>query len=385
LHELGHYAMAKRAGMKVTEFFIGFGPRLWSVQRGETEYGIKAIPLGGYCKIVGMTNLEDVDPADEDRTYRAKGWWARVSTVLAGPVTHFVLAIVLMYAVLVGDGDVSRAEASLRVDEVVETLPGIAADGAPDDADEVETAAHAAGLRPGDEIVERNGVAVTSWSDLADWFREHPGDEVELTVLRGGAEVPIAFTVMEVYEDAATGRISHEDFDGATARGFAGLAPTVEVPAVGWVEGLWRAPVRTWDGAVATVGALGHMFSPAGISEYLDNFSEEESNDSRFISPVGFGRIAGEAVRAGWASVLLLLFGINLFVGILNLAPLLPFDGGHIAVATYEEIAGRIRGRRVRVDFARLIPVMVAALSVLAFIFVSSLFLDIANPLDTNL
>ncbi|HEY1740409.1 MAG TPA: site-2 protease family protein, partial [Acidimicrobiia bacterium] len=105
MHEAGHFLFAKRAGMKVSEFFIGFGPRLWSVQKGETEYGVKALPLGGYCKIVGMTNLEDVDPADEPRTFRAKGFWAKTTTLLAGPGSHFVLALLLMASVLAFAGD----------------------------------------------------------------------------------------------------------------------------------------------------------------------------------------------------------------------------------------------------------------------------------------
>ena len=388
LHELGHFVMAKRAGMKVTEFFIGFGPRLWSFRRGDTEYGVKALPLGGYCKIIGMTNLEDIDPADEPHTYRAKGWWARVSTVAAGPVTHFVLAIMFAYAILVGSGDVREGEASLRIDEVVETVPGITADGRLDEKDKVRTPAADSRLRVGDVIVERDGTQVSSWAALTDHFRSHPGEQVELTVLRDSAQVTIDLEVMRAYGDEDSRVVTHEPFPGATERGFVGLSPVFEVPSVGLGEGLWLAPARTWQAGVDTVGALGHIFSPAGVSDYLANFSDDGGGDgateTRFVSPVGFGKTASDAVRAGWVTVFALLLSINLFVGILNLVPLLPFDGGHIAVASYEAIASKIRGHQVRADFNRLLPVMVATLSVLAFIFLSSLVLDIANPIDTN-
>jgi membrane-associated protease RseP (regulator of RpoE activity) len=389
LHELGHFVMAKRAGMKVTEFFIGFGPRLWSFRRGDTEYGVKALPLGGYCKIIGMTNLEDIDPADEPRTYRAKGWWARVSTVAAGPVTHFALALLFAYAILVGSGDVRRGEISLQIDEVVAAIPGVNADGtALDEQDMVATPASGSDLRVGDLIVERDGERVTDWVALTDYFRAHAGEQVELTVMRAERRVTVDLEIMRAYGNDTSGVVTHEPFKGAVQRGFVGLGPKFEVPSVGVVEGVWRAPLRTWQAGVDTAGALAHIFSPAGISDYLSNFSDdrrdEQASETRFVSPVGFGNVASDAVRAGWVTVFALLLSINLFVGILNLVPVLPFDGGHIAVATYEAIASKIRGRQVRADFNRLLPVMVATLSVLAFIFLSSLVLDIANPIDTN-
>jgi membrane-associated protease RseP (regulator of RpoE activity) len=387
LHELGHFVMAKRAGMKVTEFFIGFGPRLWSVQRGETEYGIKALPLGGYCKIVGMTNLEDIDPVDEARTYRAKGWGAKVSTVVAGPVTHFALAIIFVYAILVGEGDGHRVEATTTIDEVTATIDTLDAQGNP--TGELPSAAAEAGLRSGDRILAVDGKTVRKWDDMTDDFRRRAGDTIVLTIERGGEARDLPLTLMTVYRDDAANLIALDPFDGAEKSGFAGLSPVPAVPSVGVFEGLYLAPVRSFQGGVDTVSALGHMFSPSGIGEYFDNFTDDTASsarpgNARFISPIGFGKVANDAVEAGWTSVFALLASINLFVGILNLLPLLPFDGGHIAVASYESIASKVRRRRVRVDFARLLPVMVATLSVLAFIFVSALFLDIARPLESS-
>ncbi len=381
LHELGHFVMAKRAGMKITEFFIGFGPRLWSTKRGDTEYGLKAIPLGGYCKIIGMTNLEDIDAADEPRAYRSKGWWGKVSTVAAGPITHFVLAIMFTFAILVGEGDPRNSSAIPVVSEITQSVPATSTG----DGGSTPTPAERSDLEPGDRILAVDGEAVSLWEEVTARLQERPGEQVTLRVERDGAERDVVLELLPVYRNEETGEVQTEPRAGWTRVGFAGLAPTEDWANVGAGEALWKAPTRTAQFAWTTLGRLGHMFSPSGISEYLGNFDDSgQDSDSRFVSPVGFGKVANDAVRDGWVSVFALLLTINLFVGILNLVPLLPFDGGHIAVASYEAVASRIRGRRVQVDFARLLPVMVATLSVLAFIFLSSLFLDIANPIDSN-
>src|SRR5437762_3903690 len=138
LHELGHFATAKWAGMKVTEYFVGFGPRLWSVRKGETEYGVKALPLGGYCKIVGMSNLEQVDPADEPRTYRQQPYWRRLSVGVAGSFMYYVMAFVLLWCILVLFGFPSSTR--LEVDRLYDLATG-------------PSPAEHAGLRLGDEVV----------------------------------------------------------------------------------------------------------------------------------------------------------------------------------------------------------------------------------------
>ncbi len=384
LHELGHFVMAKRAGMKVTEFFIGFGPRLWSVQRGETEYGIKAIPLGGYCKIIGMTNLDDIDPADEPRAYRSKGWWGKVSTVVAGPVTHFALAILLVYVVLVGAGDYSERETTTTIDRVSTEI--LRHDAAGEVVERIEGPAYAAGLRTGDRVLAVDGDAIADWDEMVEIFETSPGATLAVEVDRGGARRTFDVELLTAYLDPVTGEKVLDEPEGATKVGFAGLEPDIFVPSVSAFDALGLAPARTLAYTGDTIGGLGHIFSPAGLGEYLDNFGSDGDsggNQTRFVSPIGFGKVANDAVRAGWVSVFSLLIAINLFVGLLNLLPLLPFDGGHIAVASYEAIASRVRGRRVRVDFAKLVPVMVATLSILAFIFLSSLFLDLANPADS--
>jgi membrane-associated protease RseP (regulator of RpoE activity) len=357
LHELGHFVAAKRSGIKVTEFFVGFGPRLWSFTRGETEYGVKAIPLGGYCRIIGMTNLEEVDPDDEPRAYRNKRTAARVFVAGAGPAVHFVIAIILMFAVLFFAGDYRNQRTSLTLAQASQ-------------------GAAAAGLKSGDTVVSINGMNVSSWSQVQGLINppSNParvGDTVRFVVLRNNVQIPISVKLQE-------------STDAGDKRVIAGVAPTYEVPHPGIVGAIVEAPRQVADFGWLSIKAIGSMFSPAGVSNYFRVLSGDNSSHTdqskRFVSPVGIAGVATDAVRAGWVSVLGLLISINLFVGLFNLLPLLPFDGGHIAIALYESAASTVRRKRVRVDVAKLMPITVAVVAVLGFIFLSSLFLDITRP-----
>jgi membrane-associated protease RseP (regulator of RpoE activity) len=353
LHEAAHFFAAKRAGMKVTEFFVGFGPRIWSFRRGETEYGVKAVVLGGYCRIIGMTNLEEVAPEDEPRAYRSKGFLSRVGVAGAGPAVHFVIAFVLMFSMFAIAGDVMHQRALTRLDNT--TL-----------------GAKAAGIEPGDTLVSIDGTPITKWEQVSRVIGTHkPGDVVQFVVARDGQQITRDVTLAQTIYDGQKVVV-------------AGITTTVVTPKPGVVGALVKAP-----GGVITVGhdavtALGQIFSPSGIARYFHVLSgtdkTQASNEQRFLSPVGFAQVATHAVRAGWLDVLQLLLVINVFLGLVNLVPLLPFDGGHIAIATYEQVMSKITRRKIRVDAAKLMPIAGAVLVVLLFIAVSSLFLDITHP-----
>jgi membrane-associated protease RseP (regulator of RpoE activity) len=354
LHEFGHFVMAKRAGMKVTEFFVGFGPRVWSVRKGETEYGLKAFPLGGYCRIIGMTNIEEVDPEDEPRAYRSKRFLPKLGVALAGSTMHFLIALALIFVVLVAAGDVFTDP---TVSTVVHDANGPAA---------------AAMIRPGDKIVAVAGQPVATWDEAVSVIQKRPGQTVPIVVERLGEKVTV-----NVHLD------SHRP--GETARvGFAGIAPDVHFKQPGLLKSIALTPVRELDIARQSVAALGHVFSPSGVQRYLKNFEKtppQSAVSDRPVSVVGFGRLASQAVAAGWVQTLSLLILINMFVGIFNLVPLLPFDGGHAAIAFYEWVASAVRKRRVQVDVAKLMPLTLVVLACLAFLFLSTLFLDVSKPI----
>lgn len=350
LHELGHFVMAKRAGMKVTEFFLGFGPRLWSVRRGETEYGVKGILLGGYVRIIGMSNLEEVDPADEERTYRAKPYRHRLGVAVAGSAMHFLLAGLLLFLVYAAIG---IPEARPVVNQIVKDSPADQSD-----------------FRLGDRIVAINGEPIKEWEDVPEYVQSHGESELVFTVARGGQRVEISLTPRAVVEDGK--KIPR-----------VGIGPeqylqTRSIPsAIGTT--LVDMPRFTW----ATIKALGGFFSPAGVGNYTELLSGRGGDEGgRLLSPVGAARVAGQAVASGWGAVLMFLFAINLFVGIFNMVPLLPLDGGHVAIATYEKVASMVTGRRVRVDVTRLLPITAAVVAVLIVIGISAFYLDIVRPVQ---
>jgi membrane-associated protease RseP (regulator of RpoE activity) len=350
LHELGHFVMAKRAGMKVTEFFLGFGPRLWSVRRGETEYGVKAIPAGGYVRIIGMSNMDVVDPADEERTYRAKPYRHRLGVAVAGSTMHFLIATFLLFLVYAAVG---IPAARPVVDDIVPDSPAQHSD-----------------FRLGDRIVAINGTPVDDWEDIPTYVQSHGESQLTFTVVRKGTgeRLDVGLRPKSVSvdgKDVPRVGIGPEQFLETKPIPSAIASTVTDMPRFMW----------------QTVKALGGVFSPNGIENWGHLLQGKGGNeDTRLLSPVGAARVAGQAVESGWGAVLMFLFAINVFVGIFNMVPLLPLDGGHVAIATYEKIASMVKRRRVQVDVQRLMPVTAAVLAVLVIMGLSALYLDIFRP-----
>ncbi|MDP9071438.1 MAG: RIP metalloprotease [Actinomycetota bacterium] len=369
LHELGHFLTAKWAGMKVTEYFLGFGPRVWSVRKGETEYGVKAIPAGGYVKVIGMSNLEQVDPADEPRTYRQKPYWRRLSVAVAGSAVHFVIAFVLLFVLysVTGVFDYDRPRLEVGSISRLETGP---------------SPAQEAGLRVGDRILAVDGETLRSWDDLPPYIRARPNQEITFDVERGGRRLQLTARPIDLSQVALEGTPARRPSE---PMGFVGIGPAFEVDKVGPVAALGKAASGVGRASVETVKALGDIFSADGASSYGRQLlgrdpDRPEAEQPRFLSPVGFVRVASQAADTGWREVLVLLLSINVFVGIFNMIPLLPLDGGHVAIATYERLRSR-KGRRYHADVAKAMPVYYMVFMLIVFLGVTSLYLDIVRPI----
>ena len=376
LHELGHFATAKWSGMKVTEYFLGFGPRLWSIRRGETEYGIKALPLGGYVKIVGMHNLDELqDPADEPRTYRQKSYPRRLSVAVAGTFMHFVIAFVLLIVLHSSIGLIRYdREPLLEVGEI-SRLEG----GGPSPAER-------AGFEVGDRIVTVDGQALEDWDALPAYIQARPETPIDFVIERDGrtqsiSVVPARQLRQRVNSDGEpTGRREQV--------GFIGVAPAFPVEKIGFLESIPRSFGDLGLLSRETFKALGQLLSFEGLESYGEQLTsgrgptEPQEDQPRFLSPVGLARVASQAADNGLRQVLMLLISINIFVGIFNMFPMLPFDGGHVAIATYEAIRSKIAGRRYFADVAKLLPVTYMVFLALMFLAVTSLYLDIARPLN---
>jgi membrane-associated protease RseP (regulator of RpoE activity) len=352
IHEAGHFVAAKACKMKVEEFFVGFGPRLWSFRRGETEYGVKAIVLGGYVKIAGMNPLQPPPAEDAGRTYSDKSTWQRIVVVACGPVTHFVIAILILGAVLTFYGRPIFGPHPV-IDSVSATLGGS------------QSPAAAAGLRPGDAIVSVNGRPVSSADDLVAILRASPGTPVAVGYVRNGVRTTVTVTPVLTTLDGK--QVALIGIHLPKTLGYARTNPLV---------GIVRGAGLTWDISVAVIQRMGQVFGPAGIHRIIDLLGGAPRKTTDVGTVVGTARLAGQAAaQEDWADLLVLFATVNIFVGILNLLPFPPFDGGHVAIAIWEKVTRR------RVDMRKLMPVAAVVLGFLILFSVSVFYLDIVNPI----
>jgi membrane-associated protease RseP (regulator of RpoE activity) len=357
IHEAGHFTFAKIFGMKVEEFFLGFGARLWSTRRGETEYGVKAIPLGGYVRIAGMNPFQETAPADLPRTYGAKPAWQRFLVVLAGPITHFAMAFLVLAIYFAVVGTPRYAPVVGTVEATLRNTAGVSA----------ASPAAAAGLRAGDVIVRVGTVDRPDQDAFVAYTRSHVGRPVDLTVRRGDRSFHVTVTpvLSPIPGDGPRGRIGIDLGSGAV------LSRDRANPVVA----LGRSAATIERLSVQLFRSLGAVFGPAAIGRIVHLLGGAPRTVADPSGLVGGARLAGEAAQAGsWDTLFLLFAEFNIFVGLLNLIPLPPLDGGHLAVVVYEKATRR------RVDPQKLIPVAAVVLSFFVLLTVSLLYLDIVNP-----
>jgi membrane-associated protease RseP (regulator of RpoE activity) len=376
-HELGHFAVAKWSGMKVTEYFVGFGPRLWSVRRGETEYGVKAIPAGGYVRIIGMTSAEEVHPSDEPRAYRNQPFGKRIMVASAGSFMHFVLAFILAFfaLTLIGRPDPS----SVKIQGYL-ALSG-----------NEKTPAQTAGLQPGDQIVAVNGKKVTSDATLTSAVHSHVGQPISISVDRDGTTVTKTVTPL----DGRTVSVAGAPLAPANGppKGFLGVELTQGTSTVGPLAAVQQSGSVIKTAAVGAVTGIVHLFSPAGISNYVHQVAHPVSTSSgstasattssqsaRPESIIGAVRTATQGAQAGMLTFLEVFISINIFVAVINMLPMLPLDGGHVVIAGYEWARTRRGKPRYRADVTKMMPVVYAFVAVLLLLVSTSMYLDIAHP-----
>ncbi|MFZ4720293.1 MAG: M50 family metallopeptidase [Ilumatobacteraceae bacterium] len=347
LHEVGHFVTARRSGMKVTQFFMGFGPRIWSTHRDGVEYGVRAIPLGAFVRIIGMNNLDEVPPEDEAFTYRQASYPKRMLVITAGSLMHLIIAVVTIVGVYTFAGRVEET-GQVKVFSVVENSP-----------------AAQAGLEPGDVVLSVDGTAVTNSAQFRTTLSSTaPGTTVALQVLRDGTTFETDATLVQSPAAAA-----------GEQRGFLGVGSDSRDrvdQSVG--QALVKGPQDLVQGVGQAVVGIAKVLNPVNVFGHLTGTNTDET--SRPTTLVGATRISDDfGQNDGWAGILSLLAALNVSVAVFNMFPLLPLDGGHAAIATYERLRER-NGKRYFADVSKLMPVVTITVALLAFMFLTGLYLD---------
>jgi membrane-associated protease RseP (regulator of RpoE activity) len=367
-HEGGHFVTAKWFGMKVERFFLGFGPTVFSFRRGETEYGLKAIPAGGFCKIAGMSPYEqdhnlleeprrrpgepEPEPVPPERQFRNKPTWQRGIVLSAGSISHFVAAYVLIFVLLTAVG---TPKTTNEIDAVVaQGSGGVAAPAGP------------AGLRAGDRIVALDGRPVADFDDLQAALAGTQGRAIEVVYERDGQRRTARLTPATV-----TGP------DGQP-RAFLGVQPARETVHMNPLEAVPASGAFLGQVAVASFEGLGSLFR--GLADRVNPPEPVAGGgggaEEGPVGIVGIGRLAGQAAAADqWIFFLLLLIQFNVFVGIVNLLPIPPMDGGYLAFLIKEKVTGR------PVDLRRVAPVAALIVGLLVTLTVGLVWLDITKPI----
>ena len=422
LHEVGHLVPAKRFGVRVTQYMIGFGPTLWSRRRGETEYGVKAIPLGGYIRMIGMfppkrgddprfvrrastgrmslladqarsQSMEELQPGDERRVFYRLSAPKKVVVMMGGPTMNLVIAAVLLTITTTLLGVPTATTTLGTVSDCV--LPASAADTATCQPSDPKAPASAAGLKPGDQIVSYDGVAMSTWDQVHQAIRVSTGAAVPVVVRRAGQDVTLQVTPLLTDRPVVDSRGTVEKTATGTVKtervGFLGVSPTQDLQT----QSITTVPGVIWTGLSGTAAVVLRIPQKmVGVAKAAFGSGERDPNGP--VSIVGVGRITGEATSnapdsgyglRGW---LIFYFGViaalNIALFVFNLIPLLPLDGGHVAGALWEGLRRTVaRVRRQAdpgpTDVARLLPIAYAASALLIAMSVLLIYADLVNPI----
>lgn len=360
VHEFGHYITAKRFDMKVTEFFLGFGKRIWSFRRGETEFGIKAIPAGGYCRIEGMTPRDHMPAGEEDRAFFSASSLRKLIVLGAGSFAHFLIGFILIFSIFFGVGF------SALLPSIAKVSP--------------DSAAAASGFQVGDEILAIDGVDVKDWAKDSLKIAQSEGQQLTFTVERNSKKLTITAT---------------PTYLAAEKRYMLGIVTKVGIKREGFVQATKDATSASGVLIRESVKAL--IALPTKVPQlFRQTFGHEKRDPNGLVGIVGAARVSGDAVSSNKLSnterigtFILLIASLNIFVGLFNLLPLLPLDGGHMAVAIADEIRAffaRLRGkpRPAGIDVNVLTPITMGVFAVLAVLTVILLIADIFNPVSLN-
>jgi membrane-associated protease RseP (regulator of RpoE activity) len=377
VHEFGHYITARKFGMKVTEFFLGFGKRIWSTKRGETEFGIKAIPAGGYCKISGMTVRDEMELGEENRAFIKASSGRKLIVLGAGSFLHFVLGFVILLILFIGVG---TNHITPQVSQVSDCIP-ISNEACTSSS--IPSPAKAAGIKTGDYILAINDQPIRNWVDDVDLIRNSPDKELTLSIYRDGEKITLKATPVK--------RVVNRE-----ARGVLGIVNEVANVRSDPIKATKESISLSNEFLVSSVKSL--IALPAKIPAlWGQTFQGKKRDADGLVGIVGVAAVSGQVTASdqmSWSerigAFLLIVASLNFFVGIFNLLPILPLDGGHMAIAIADEVRAlfaRLRGksRPEAIDVNVLTPITMVVFVFLAALTLMLFVADIINPVNLNL
>lgn len=360
-HELGHFLTARKFGMRVSEFFVGFGRRIWSITRGETEYGIKAIPAGGYCRIEGMTPTDEMPEGEDHRAFVKASSAKKLIVLGAGSTAHFILGFLLIFSIFFGVGYTTVTPVIAQVSQ--------------------GSVAESAGFKAGDEILSINGKTVTNWQNDAKQIGQSKGLEMRFDLLRDGKKIVINAT--PAYNEDAQ-------------RYVLGVITALGTERDSFTKSVSESSRATW--ILTKESAKSLIAIPSKVPQlFRETFLGEKRDPNGLVGVVGAARVSGQAVGSEklnnnerLATFILLVASLNIFVGLFNLLPILPLDGGHMAVAIADEIRAlfarlRRKPRPAPIDVNALTPITGVVVVLLGILTILLVVADIINPVSLNL
>jgi len=350
LHEYGHYISARRSKIAVSEFFVGFGPKIFSFKRGNTEYGLKAIPLGGYVKIPGMDESEDTTGYESTEVFHNAKWTTKFYIAISGILVNFLTAWLILFAILSTNG--------VNVPTLEISNTGTSIEG------NITAPSVSAGLLPGDKIVSFSEIPVASWDELVTIIEENPGKEVTITFLRNGNLLD-SKTVLE------SRTLNNQKV------GYLGVTPTIENEKIGLISAFKSTTILEAQMTIAAVDGIITLFSPENIKTLLGTYTGQEVPDEvRPLSPIGLARAGSQIAEESYINLFSLLAFVNIFLAVFNALPFIPLDGGRVVLALIEGVTGK------KVSDKKLYPIAALVVGIFIFLGITAFYLDITQPIQ---
>ncbi len=350
LHEFGHYLAARKSGVAVSEFFVGFGPKLFSFKKNNTEYGIKALPLGGYVKIPGMDESEETIGFNKDELFHTSKWTTKLFISLSGIIVNFISAWVIIFFVINING---ISEPTLEVSSIGESINN-----------KIESPSQKAGILPGDKIYEFNGIKVNNWEELVNLIEKNPEQNVEIKLIRNKNKI-ITNTILEK-------RIMNSN-----EFGYLGVSPRIVNKKLSILNTISYTTKTEYLMTLAAIDGIFTLLSPSNIKTLFGTYSGGTIADEvRPLSPVGLAQAGSQIAASGYTNFFSLLAFVNVFLAVFNSIPLIPLDGGRAFMSIIEGITG------IKVPEKKLYPVALVVIGVFIFIGITAFYLDLTNPIN---